>query len=235
MTRYQDIAADLRRRIAHGEFPTGTSLPAEQRLAAEYSVSRSTIRNGLAALERRGMVEPARGNGWVVSSALQAREFAEMRTFPEWAESHGLRAGGHVVREFRDAPTAAEVRALRISAEDEVLRVTRVRTLDDRPVMLERTAYAPWVAPLIEALPPDEPSVARALLRAGVRSARGVHRVDAVAASSEDARLLGVARSSPLLRVRREYADAAGRVIEVGDDRYLPASVAFVVDVVERS
>lgn len=80
MTRYQDLAADLRRRIAHGEFPTGTTLPAEQRLADAYGVSRSTVRNALASLERRGMVEPARGSGWIVSSALQAREFAEMRT-----------------------------------------------------------------------------------------------------------------------------------------------------------
>ncbi|MFW8745218.1 winged helix-turn-helix domain-containing protein, partial [Mesorhizobium japonicum] len=51
MTRYQDLAADLRRRIAHGEFPTGTTLPAEQRLADAYGVSRSTVRNALASLE----------------------------------------------------------------------------------------------------------------------------------------------------------------------------------------
>jgi GntR family transcriptional regulator len=234
MTRYQDLAADLRRRIAHGEFATGTSLPAEQRLADAYGVARGTVRNALASLERRGMVEPARGSGWVVSSALQAREFAETRTFPEWAESHGLQPGGRVVAEVWDRPTAGELRSLGMSAGEQVLRTTRVRTLDGRAVLLERTAYAPWVAPLIAALPRDEPSIARALLREGVRSVRGTHRVDAVAASSEDARLLGIPRSSPLLRVRREYADPAGRTIEVGDDRYLPASVSFVVEVAGR-
>lgn len=234
VTRYQDLAADLRRRIAHGEFAVGALLPAEQRLAEEYGASRGTIRNALASLELRGMVESTRGSGWLVSAALQAREFSELRTFPDWAESHGMRPGGRIVDSRRDAPTSSEMRTLRIGIREEVFRVTRVRTLDDRPVMLERTAYAPWVAPLIESLPPDEPSIIRVMLAEGVRPVRGAHRIDAVPASSEDAKLLGVARSSALLRIRREYGDARGRVIEVGEDRYIGGAVTFAVDVVAK-
>jgi len=225
------VATDLARRIAHGEFAMGAMMPAEQRLASEYGISRGTVRNALGALERRGMVEPARGNGWVVSATLQAREFAEMRTYPQWAQGQGLQPGGSIIDQRVDVPSPAEVRAFRIGLDERVLHVTRLRTLDGRAIMIERTAYAPWVASHIQALPPDEPSIAAALLRAGIRSARGTHRVDAIRASGEDATLLGVARSSPLLRVRREYSDGAGRVIEAGDDRYLPGSVSFVVDV----
>jgi GntR family transcriptional regulator len=231
MTRYQQVAAGLRARITHGDFAVGSVLPSEISLAGEYGVSRGTIRNALGNLALRGMVEPARGNGWVISSALQTREFREMRTFPEWAESQGMRAGGLVVESRRDAPTPAEVRALRINRRDAVLRVTRVRTLDERPVMIERTAFAPWVAPLVEALPADEPSIVRVLQRAGIRSVQGTHRIDAVSATSEDARLLQIARSSPILRVRREYADSLARPIEVGEDRYLGGAVAFAVEV----
>ncbi len=234
MTRYQDLAADLRRRIAHGEFPVGALLPAEQRLAEEYAASRGTIRNALASLELRGMVESTRGAGWMVSAALQAREFSEMRTFPDWAESHGMKPGGHVVEARRDAPSAAEMRTLRVGPREEVFRVTRVRTLDDRPVMLERTAWAPWVAPLIESLPADEPSIIRVMLREGIRPMRGRHRIDAVPASSEDAKLLGIARSASLLRVRREYADSRARVIEVGEDRYIGGAVSFAIDVAAK-
>ncbi len=112
--------------------------------------------------------------------------------------------------------------------------MTRVRTLDDRPVMIERTAYAGWVAPIIESLPRDAPSIIRVLLREGIRPVRGGHLVDAVAASSEDARLLGVARSSPLLRVRREFGDAEGRTIEVGEDRYIGGAVSFYAESIDR-
>lgn len=231
MTRYQQLAGELRTRITHGDFAVGTALPPEHALATEYGVSRGTVRNALGTLALRGLVEPTRGNGWTISSALQTREFGSMRTFPEWAEGQGLRPGGQVIESRRDAPTPMEVRALRINRRDPVLRVTRVRTLDDKPVMIERTAFAPWVAPIIEALPSDEPSIVRVLLREGIRSTRGTHRIDAVAATSEDARLLAVARSSPMLRVRREYGDSLGRLIEVGEDRYLGGAVAFAVEV----
>ena len=231
MTRYRELAVDLRRRIARGEFATGALLPSEQVLAARYGVARGTVRNALASLERRGMVEPARGAGWSVASALPSREFTEMRTFAEWAAGHGLQPGGLVVESRWDRATPAEVRTLRVGTEEEVLRVVRVRTLDGRPVLLERTVYPPWVAPLIETLPVDEPAIARVLGGEGARSVRGTHRVDAVAASSEDARLLRVPRSSPLLRVRREFRDPSARAIEIGDDRYLPGSTSFIVDV----
>lgn len=234
MTRYVELAADLRRRIARGAYPIGTLLPAEARLAEEYAVSRGTIRNALAALERRGMVEPTRGNGWQVTSALQNRRFDGARTFADWAAAHGLQPGGLVVASVRGAPTPSELRALLLGGRDAVLRITRVRTLDGRPVMLERSVYPPAIAEIIAGLPDDEPSVASALRAAGIDAATANHRVDAVAASAEDARLLAVPRSSPMLRVRREYFDRAGRPIELGDDRYLPGSVAFEVQTNER-
>ena len=229
MTRYFELANDLRRRIAHGEFAIGAPLPGEHRLAEEYGASRGAVRNALRALETRGMVEPTRGNGWVVASQLQTLEFDAVRTFAEWAEAHGLMPGGLVVDSRTTPPSPSEVRVFRLSRQDAVLRVTRVRTLDARPVMLERTAYPPWVAPLIQSLPVDAPSVVRVMIEQGIRPVRGAHRIDAVAASSDDARFLGIARSSPLLRVRREYTNADGRVIETGDDRYLPGSISFGV------
>ena len=209
----------------------GTTLPPEHALAEEYGVSRGTVRSALDSLALRGMVEPTRGNGWLISSTVQHREFASMRTFLEWAESQGLQPGGRVVDSRRDEPTAAEVRSLGITRREPVLRITRVRTLDARPVMIERSAFAPWVAPIIESLPADEPSIVHVLRREGIRSTHGRHRVDAVAATSHDARLLSVARSSPMLRVRREYGDHRGRMIEVGEDRYLGGAVSFTVEV----
>ena len=235
MTRYQELAADLRRRIARGEFAVGAPLPSELRLADEYRASRGAIRNALQLLERGGMVESAPGSGWTVASALQTMEFRRARTFAEWAQAHGLEPGGRVVAASGGVPSAAEASALRIGAHEPVLRVTRLRLLDGRPVMLERTVYPPWVAPLIRALPPDEPSVVRVMRKHGIHPVRASHRIDALAASSEDARLLGIRRSSPLLRVRRTFADEHGRPIELGDDRYLAGAVGFGIEVEPRS
>lgn len=229
MTRYREIADDLRRRIMQGEFTPGTRLPGEERLASGYGVSRGSIRNALAALQRRGMLAPTPGSGWRVHSDLQTQQFVEFRSFAQWARSRGLVPAGRVIHQERARATAADARYLRMRAADEVLRVTRVRLLGGSPAMLERTTYPTWMIPIIEPLPADESSVTRAMVEAGVAPAHGVHHIDTVSASGEDAELLGVRRSTRLLRVRRESYSRDGRPIESGDDRYAPDVMTFEV------
>lgn len=56
-SRYENIAARIRSRIARGEYATGQSLPSESTLAREYDASRVTIRASLALLEAEGTIK----------------------------------------------------------------------------------------------------------------------------------------------------------------------------------
>ncbi|WP_242123486.1 FadR/GntR family transcriptional regulator [Sphingobium sp. Sx8-8] len=70
---YARIAAALRERICSGEFSIGQRLPAERLLAAEYGVSRPTVREALFALETEGLVEVRVGAGvYILSSSTPA-------------------------------------------------------------------------------------------------------------------------------------------------------------------
>ena len=55
------IAADLRRRIAEGDFPAGVRLPSEAALGTEYGTTRSVIRGARArgGAFRLGRLRPA--------------------------------------------------------------------------------------------------------------------------------------------------------------------------------
>lgn len=225
--RYRELAESLRERIAAGEFAIGSSLPGEQALAAEYGVTRTVVRNALHRLEQRGLVTARRNIGWFLRAPHQVQGFDRMRSFTQWAEGRGMTAGARMVSREHGPATEREAQLLRIPVGADVLRWSRIRTLDGRVVMLERSSWAPWVAPLLEAFPDDAVSSTRALSEAGVAVVFGNHRIEAVAASSEEARLLGVRRSSPLLQVRREVFARDGRVVELGVDRYLPNTVAF--------
>ena len=59
--------------------------------------------------------------------------------------------------------------------------------------------------------------------------AYGEHVIDAVAAGAQDAELLDVRRTSPLLRVRRVTTTREGRPVEWSDDRYRGDAVSFSV------
>ena len=227
MSRYRELAEALRERIASGEFVEGHSLPGEQALAVEYGVTRTVVRNALHWLEQRGLVTARRNIGWFLRAPHQVQGFDKFRSFTQWAEGRGMVAGARMVSREHGPATEREAQLLRIPVGAEVLRWQRVRTLDGRIVMLERSSWAPWVVPLLDVFPDDGVSSTRALAAAGVAVVFGNHRIEAVSASSEEARLLGVRRSSPLLQVRREVFARDGRVVEFGVDRYLPNTIAF--------
>jgi GntR family hexuronate regulon transcriptional repressor len=64
---YQQLARKLMGELANGRFEVGDRLPAERELAAEYAVSRPTVREAIIALEVQGLVEVRIGSGAYVT------------------------------------------------------------------------------------------------------------------------------------------------------------------------
>ena len=68
---YLQLRMSLEQRILNGEWGYGAMLPAEHELCAEYGVSRGTLRQALAELEREGFVRREQGRGTFVTKAVQ--------------------------------------------------------------------------------------------------------------------------------------------------------------------
>ncbi|MEU0566146.1 GntR family transcriptional regulator [Nonomuraea sp. NPDC005983] len=227
VARYERIADELRDEILAGVHEVGSQLPSEAELAARHAAARGTVRQALAVLVAEGLIGSRQGARSIVLGRARSQSFAELHSFAQWARANGYRFGGQVLAQRRRRATAAE--SARLGTE-EVLDVLRVRSLEDEPVLVERTAYASWMTEAVEALPPDCESVTEALYDSvGLVFAYGEHLIDAVAAGARDARLLGVRRGSPLLRQRRITTTHEGRPVECSDDRYRAGSVAFSV------
>lgn len=62
-TAYERIAAEVLRRIEHGEFRPGDALPSESTLMAEFAVSRNTVRRAYQRLVDIGAVVVRQGAG----------------------------------------------------------------------------------------------------------------------------------------------------------------------------
>lgn len=68
---YQQLAAELKRRLEAGVYPVGDKLPAERFIAEEMSVSRTVVREAIIMLEVEGYVEVRKGSGIHVISHQQ--------------------------------------------------------------------------------------------------------------------------------------------------------------------
>jgi len=67
---YRQIADQITRLIASGEFPPGARLPAERELATSLGVSRASVREAIISLEMGGLVEVRVGTGIFVTAPV---------------------------------------------------------------------------------------------------------------------------------------------------------------------
>lgn len=73
MTAYEHVARDLRDAILRGDYAPGDTIPRSVDLAERYGLSRWTIRQAIALLEREGLVTPVRRRGTVVRDRRAVR------------------------------------------------------------------------------------------------------------------------------------------------------------------
>lgn len=68
----EELAAELRRAIREGTIAVGAKLPSEAALTQTHAVSRTVVREAIAALRSEGLVAPRQGSGVFVTPEAEA-------------------------------------------------------------------------------------------------------------------------------------------------------------------
>ena len=70
--KYEQLVMALRQTLPQWYADGQRKLPCEQELAAQFSVSRQTLRQALAVLEQEGLIEKRRGSGSFLPGGSQS-------------------------------------------------------------------------------------------------------------------------------------------------------------------
>jgi GntR family transcriptional regulator len=132
----KQVEEALRERIRQGRFAPGEKLPPENELAAEYGVSRATVRAAMSNLQREGTVVRRQGAGTFVTHAAA---YLDSRLEGMWDCEDMIRALGHEPSvgwlEYEETLPDKRVREqLRLGPKEIVLAVRKVFLADRRPV-----------------------------------------------------------------------------------------------------
>ncbi|MCQ4206109.1 MULTISPECIES: GntR family transcriptional regulator [Streptomyces] len=227
---HQRLGAEFRRRIEAGEWPEGRPVPSEAQLCEEFGTSRGPVRQALAQLRAEGRLVGGRGKPPVARRVTPSQPFDSLMSFTQWARSIGREPGQFTVEVARHRATADTADRLGLEEGAPVVDLVRLRHLDGVPAMIERSTFVLDAGAHLFAVDPDAGSVYEALIARGVDLHHARHTIDAIAADTEDAELLGVAAGQPLLRVRRLAYTGDGTPVEYADDRYLPAMATFTIE-----
>ncbi|WP_432157323.1 MULTISPECIES: GntR family transcriptional regulator [unclassified Streptomyces] len=195
LLKYEQIAEDLRSRIANGEFGPGELLPSGRDLAEQWSVSRATVVKAYDVLRGDGVVVARQGAGFTVVDTPLARPAGGRRA------GTARVSGGAPFRRLgtpdRVVPPDHVSDALGLEAGETALRRARLVLLDDgAPGTLVTAWFPPDItdaAPRLSMAGPISEGTTHYVRRETGRSpSEGVDVKTVRLATAEEARLLEV-------------------------------------------
>jgi GntR family transcriptional regulator len=231
LPRYVQIAESLLDQIESGQLRPGQKLPSERELSQLLGVNRLTVRRALRVVQSRGLLVRRQGDGTYVAEPKIERQAGRLISFTLGMQRRGLRPGAKLIH-FEQRPvesSLAGLLGLPISAP--VYAITRLRLLNDEPVMLELYTIPAQRFPGLERHDLEGRSlyeILRTEYGVAVRYAR--QTLEPVVAAEYEAELLGVDPGAPLMLEWRVSYDDDDRPVEHGRDLYRGDRFRFLTE-----
>jgi GntR family transcriptional regulator len=223
----------LRQAIRQGKFEAGSQLPPELELIEMLGVSRATLREALRTLEEQGFIVRRRGLGTYVRPQSIVKDLSINFGISDMINQAGLTPGVRDTVIYNGEADGVVAEALGVEEGKKIIRVERIRTANDRPVVwsvdIIRADLLGDYRLTVEVL--DNHSLYTLLAeRFQIRIARGAAQLFPIVASGEMAQKLGIAKGSPLLRVTQTDYDGDDRPVLHSIETHLPDAFVFLVN-----
>ncbi|MDI5933395.1 histidine utilization repressor [Halomonas sp. M4R5S39] len=203
---YERIKEYLLKEIERGGFVPGDRIPAENRLAKDFGVSRMTANKAIRDLVQRGLLIRRTGSGTFVVERKAESSLFDIRNIADEIRNRGGRHSSRVVQLKEVAANEQVAIYLGVKTGTLVFYSEIVHMEDDVPLQLERRHVNPRVAP--DYLEQDfEKHTPNAVLVARYPVTDIENVVESVSPTEEEAALLAIPVSeSCLLVVRRTWS-----------------------------
>jgi len=223
---YLQLQDALRGAIDSHLLPPLSTLPPERDLAADFAVSRITVRKALDGLVAEGRLTRRQGAGTFVAGRVE-KQFAKLTSFSEDMAARGRSAGSSWLTRAEGSVTPDESLTLGLSPGARVLRFHRIRFADDLPMAIEQSTIAGFALADIAAV---DTSLYAALEAGGNRPVRALQRLRAVLFDASQAELLGIEAGAAGLLIERRGFIEDGRAIEMTRSWYRGDAYDFVAE-----
>lgn len=201
MASWEDVHAEVLRRIRARDWAPGELIPGEEDLALEFGVARATVNRALRTLAEAGLIERRRKAGTRVAALPVRRATLRIPVIRQEVEGRGQRYAFRLLRREAEGAPAPVASRLEIEEGTPLLRLETLHLADGLPFVFEER----WLNPLVLPLPmPDFHEVsANEWLVANVPFLRGDIAFSATAAHAREAEALDVAPGTALFVTER--------------------------------
>lgn len=228
---YLKIADELRQNIQQSVFQMGDRLPTETELSERFGVNRHTLRRAIEVLRNEGIVDVERGRGTFVISAPILVPIGKRIRFNEFLNAQSLEPQWQTVRIVETSADAKVASYLEIAVGAAVVLYERLSLADDIPLSLASSHFPAARFPSLVQHCQTYHSISTMLqVEYQCDHMQRSTRLSARLTSTQDARLLRMPITKPILLSESVNVDQSGQVIEYGVTRFRGDRMELVIE-----
>ena len=223
----------LRERILNGELEPSSRLPGELSLAAEYGISRVTVRRALDTLASDGLIDRRPGSGTFVRKGNSVQPIvADLSNVLSHLVEMGRRTGVRLLSFAYVNPPESVAVSLGLEPGERTQRSIRVRLIDGAPFSYLVTHVPERIGVTYSEADLASMPLLGLLERSGIVVDEASQSIGATLAGPDIAEALELEIGSPLLSLTRVVWDPSGQGVEHLHALYRPDRYSFHMDLV---
>lgn len=223
----------LRERILNGALEPGSRLPGELSIAAEYGVSRVTVRRALDTLAIDGLIDRRPGSGTFVQENSSVQPIvADLSNVLSHLVEMGRRTSVRLLSFAYVNPSESVAAALGLGSGERAQRSIRVRLIDGAPFSYLVTHVPERIGVTYSETDLASTPLLGLLERSGIVVEEASQSIGATLAGPDVAEALALEIGSPLLSLTRVVWDPSGQGVEHLHALYRPDRYSFHMDLV---
>ena len=223
MLKYEKIAFDIKEDILSEKYKPNEQLPFEKELCEKYNVSKMTVKKAFDLLVNDGLIIKRRGSGTFVKDITEK----EIQRIIEKKQFSGLTTTsiGHKVTskvlEFKIINATKEIAdILKIEEDEFIYFVHRVRYVDDKAVVIEKTYIPLNLIPGMKLADVKKSIYGYIKDKLGLNIQSAHSTVRAMKSDELDRKYLNLEKDEPILEVERVAYLDNGKVFEYSFSRH---------------
>ncbi len=219
---YRQLSDNILKDITSGIYPPGTKIPTEFELSSTYNVSRVTVRKALYNLQEKGYLERKPGKGTFVAEQKFQRGLSNnVMGFSEMCRMLGMTSGARTVKIALEEPSADDIRLMKLSENDKILVLERIRYANEKPVAIEISRFPECFSFLFGENLNDVSLFTILRDKYNIYPDHSQKTIDIIFANSRQAKELNITKGYPLLRIENITQDT--------DEKYLWLSTQLCI------
>lgn len=215
--------------IAAGTLAPNHKFPPERVLAEEFSITRVTLRQALMRMEVEGLIYREERRGWFVSPPRVRYDPTANTSFTESISEQGRVAGTTVLSTEQVPASAWQSINLGCEIGDAVYVINRLRTVDDRAVLVEKIHIKAARCPGLFEHRLDQSLTDLMAKEYDIIEHRAQIDMRPTALTEAPAKEFGVAVGTPGLYLLRSICDQFNEVVELDEEFWRHDAISICI------